>query len=404
MRSLLLASLSGISLLFCQLALAEPLFHEAFDDGSIYDGNPVEWVPTVYTNGTYNIFGDDLQLRANVVGQPLVLVASQPQLADVSIRTRLRVEGNSFGRSVFARFTEGVATYQAGIDTSGGAYIGWNDSDTNFHLLASTQTDLYPNQEDIMLQFDAFDSQLSLFLWRPGDAKPVESTVRTMSNVISQPGHVGLLNHLRTDGNTTFRFVRVADTSIADPTLTCDFNSDAACDADDVDLMTRAGDLSSGVEVTLENMRFDLNRDLVISLPDVQVWLASAAVENGFAESYVMGDGNLDGVVEFSDFVDHNNWHATHLNNGMSVAWSSGDFDGNGIVEFPDFVVQNNNWQHAIASAVAVAVPEPSAILLITFSVIVVGRRWTGRPLPRSRSQIIAKSDNANAVGMILWR
>jgi hypothetical protein len=352
------------------LVSADTLFRELFDDGSIYDNSPVSWVPTVYTNGTYDLVGNDLQLRANVVGQPLVLLAAQPTLADVSIRTQLRVEGGSYGSSVFARFTQGVATYQAGIQTTGAAYIGWNDSTTQFHQLSSIQTDLRPTEEDVMVQFDAFGNSLLLYLWRPGEAKPLEPTIFTTSDQISSPGFVGLLSHLQTDGKTTFRFVEVADTSIEDPSSVCDFNGDGSCDTEDIDLLTRAGDLSAGVAAEGVDRRFDLNFDSVVDQADVAQWLSQAAMEAGYATPYLLGDTNLDGLVDFQDFVNlNNNWQQTSLVSGAGVAWSSGDFDGNGIVEFADFVAQNNHWQRALAAPSAVAVPEPSAMMLVVFAV-----------------------------------
>jgi hypothetical protein len=149
-----------------------------------------------------------------------------------------------------------------------------------------------------------------------------------------------------------------------------DFNGDGMYNVADVDLLTRQ------IAASANEPEFDITGDDLVNINDLTRWLSVAAGENGFSEAFVQGDTNLDGVVDFTDFVNlNNNWQATTLNNETPVAWSAGDFDGNGIVEFADFVAQNNNWQRAIASARAAAVPEPSAVTLLIFSVVLAKRR-----------------------------
>lgn len=51
------------------------------------------------------------------------------------------------------------------------------------------------------------------------------------------------------------------------------------------------------------------------------------------------GDANLDGLVDFSDFLQLSS------NYGLeNSSWSQGDFDGNGTVNFEDFLLLSNNF------------------------------------------------------------
>jgi hypothetical protein len=182
-------------------------------------------------------------------------------------------------------------------------------------------------------------------------------------------------------GIAVFRYYHVANSPIKDLWGVCDFTGEGFCTTEDIDMLVRLGDLSSGIQVPPEYPNMDLNGDEIVNTQDITQWLDNAAAENGYSEPYPLGDTNLDGIVDFQDFVNlNNNWQATHLEQGTPVAWSSGDFDGNGIVAFPDFVAQNNNWQRAIAVASAVAVPEPSAILLLVLGgILFSGHHRHGR-------------------------
>ena len=49
--------------------------------------------------------------------------------------------------------------------------------------------------------------------------------------------------------------------------------------------------------------RYDINGDKVVNSEDLSFWLADAAVGNGFDGPYLPGDSNLDGDVDFDDFL-----------------------------------------------------------------------------------------------------
>lgn len=196
-------------------------FLEEFDDGSATDGNPVKWVPfDVYSNGTYRVEQQSFVLEPNAVTTPLVSLVDGVLTTDVSIRTQVRVtSGNSQGTALFARFVPGANqhTYQGGIESTGDVYIGWNDADTRFHSLANLLTDLRPNQEDVVLQFDLFGNSLKLFAWRPTEPMPTEPTLTVIDNQFPGPGTVGLLHHPTGLGAGAFRFVHASPTPIPEP-------------------------------------------------------------------------------------------------------------------------------------------------------------------------------------------
>ena len=71
--------------------------------------------------------------------------------------------------------------------------------------------------------------------------------------------------------------------------------------------------------------------DGVVNLADRDEWLAVAEIENGFASPGVVGDTDLDGVVNAFDL---NNIAVNWL---QDVAiWSSGDFNADGGVNAAD--------------------------------------------------------------------
>jgi hypothetical protein len=126
----------------------------------------------------------------------------------------VRAVGNSNGTAVFARGVTDSHAYQGGIDTNGEVYIGWNDAATRFHYLGATQTNLRPNQEDILLQFDVFDDELELFAWRTSDPMPTEPTVSVVDDQFEGPGLIFIMHHPNGMGSGAFRFVQATPTPI----------------------------------------------------------------------------------------------------------------------------------------------------------------------------------------------
>ena len=82
------------------------------------------------------------------------------------------------------------------------------------------------------------------------------------------------------------------------------------------------------------------------------------------------GDANLDGVVDFPDFLAL----SEHFGEGSRRdprAWSQGDFDGNGEVDFPDFLILSENFGGVAAAATSAAsVPEPTGLSIALFGLL----------------------------------
>lgn len=161
------------------------------------------------------------------------------------------------------------------------------------------------------------------------------------------------------------------------PEPTCDFDRDTLCNIIDLDLLTRAGDLASGLPVPPADAQLDLNTDGQVDTGDLDEWLAAAAAENGFALPYLKGDANLDGIVGAADL------NALALNWQQNVSlWSGGDFTADGVVDSVDLNELGLNWQQSIplASSANATVPEPSAsLLLLPVGLIFVWRRKRSR-------------------------
>ena len=99
---------------------------------------------------------------------------------------------------------------------------------------------------------------------------------------------------------------------------------------------------------------FDMNGDNAVNSADLTEWLAVAGGINlTSGNSYLLGDANLDGSVDGSDFGA---WNGNKFTN--TAAWCSGDFNADGSVDGSDFGIWNG---HKFTSADgASTVPEPS--------------------------------------------
>ena len=134
----------------------------------------------------------------------------------------------------------------------------------------------------------------------------------------------------------------------------CDFDGNASCDLEDIDAMT------SAIFQGSTDRRFDLNGDTSIDQLDIAPWLASAATENGFGETFLLGDADLDGRVNSADL------NSLGISWQQDIAiWSAGDFTADGRVNSADLNAIGLNWQKSIPSAAAQSVPEPSGNLLL---------------------------------------
>ena len=96
---------------------------------------------------------------------------------------------------------------------------------------------------------------------------------------------------------------------------------------------------------------FDLNSDGGVDELDRTFWVEDIVGTN-------FGDANLDGSVDFADFLSLVAWF--DQDNG----WAGGDFDGSGLTDFTDFSILAENFgERRLADAEVV--PEPSGAIWI---------------------------------------
>jgi hypothetical protein len=112
-----------------------------------------------------------------------------------------------------------------------------------------------------------------------------------------------------------------------------DFNDDGLYDLLDIDALV------AEIAAATHNLLFDLTGDTLVNLADRDAWLAEAGAFNlPSGNPYLLGDANLDGVVDGSDFGI---WNANKFT--AVAAWGQGDFTADGSVDGSDFGVWNAN-------------------------------------------------------------
>lgn len=143
-----------------------------------------------------------------------------------------------------------------------------------------------------------------------------------------------------------------------------DYDEDGELTAADIDLLT-AGIRTCGDAC----FDFDLNQDGVADADDLDFWVRDI-------KGTLPGDANLDGTVQFPDFL------IMSRNFAGTGGWGEGNFTTDTLVNFPDFLVLSRNFglsagDPGVANGEAAAVPEPSAVLLASIGGLVL--------LPRRR-------------------
>lgn len=153
----------------------------------------------------------------------------------------------------------------------------------------------------------------------------------------------------------------------------CDFDANGDCDLDDLNGLLGEGPIQGGVPVTPGvNDMFDINSDGLLDLADRDLWLATAATENGLGSPYKLGDANLDGTVDGFDFLAWNQHKFI-----PTLLWDFGDFNGDGIGDGLDFALWNN--EKFTSSDGVSAVPEPRVLCPLIFLFAASGRRAMAR-------------------------
>ena len=139
-----------------------------------------------------------------------------------------------------------------------------------------------------------------------------------------------------------------------------DFNGDGNWDCADVDMLVQA------LNSPNPDPMFDISLNGAVTPFDLfganVGWLAAAGRNNPDltgGNPFLPGDGNLDGVVDASDF---NIWNENKFTS--APAWCSGDHNADGQVDASDFNIWNENKFTSSGDTTSV-VPEPAGFGLL---------------------------------------
>ena len=150
------------------------------------------------------------------------------------------------------------------------------------------------------------------------------------------------------DGNVTEEFLGGSDE------LANTFANGDKINDEDLTFSVEVPDGAASVSFQFE--MFDAGNDWWWAIDNVRV------LAGGEAPVGLVGDIDMDGAVQFSDFL------ILSTSFGMDVeAGTNGDIDGDGSVAFSDFLLLSDNFG---ATAAATSVPEPSAFLLGGFGLL----------------------------------
>ena len=153
-----------------------------------------------------------------------------------------------------------------------------------------------------------------------------------------------------------------------------DFDGNNVFDCADINALTAA--VASGST----DSTYDLNGDGVVNIGDRDMWLSIAGEQTlAPGAAYLVGDANLDGGVDISDF---NIWNANKFTS--QPEFCSADFNADGFVDISDFNIWNSRkFQSSLDSAAPV--PEPGSMALLLLSIVGLLKSVRSRSPNRTR-------------------
>ncbi|MCP4195470.1 MAG: PEP-CTERM sorting domain-containing protein [Planctomycetaceae bacterium] len=142
-----------------------------------------------------------------------------------------------------------------------------------------------------------------------------------------------------------------------------DFDGDGVLDVQDLDL------LADAVGVGGQAATFDLNDDSRVDFEDLRLFVEGPTFLNSW-----IGDANLDGEFSSGDFVTV--FVAGLYERGLPATWSQGDWNADGFFDSGDFVSAFVSGGYESGKrADALAVPEPSSVLLLAIGALLFWHR-----------------------------
>ena len=146
-----------------------------------------------------------------------------------------------------------------------------------------------------------------------------------------------------------------------------DYNGDGELGIGDVDL------LSEEIQAGTNREEFDVTGDNLVDAADLQEYIESPTILNSY-----LGDANLDGEFNSSDFVE--TFGAGLYETGNPATWGQGDWNADGRFDSSDFVTAFAGGGYELGpKAAQAAVPEPTSIALVLVALLTLGRWRNGQ-------------------------
>lgn len=249
--------------------------------------------------------------------------------------------------------TGAAGSFTVGNDLSfGGDFFGpsGGDASLNVGFKGATLTPITVNGDLYIFNSGNTVSDFSLTM-EPGGLPPVPGQyvlidyagTRSGDNFTELPA-AGITYNLIYDNVNTRVILNITAVNLLDG----DFNNDGNYNCTDVN------SLVATIAAQTNASAFDLTGDGFVNGADLTFWLAQAGTRNlPNGNPYLVGDANLDGVVDGSDFGI---WNSNKFT--ATPAWCSGDFNADGNVDGSDFGLWNANKFRASDSGTLV--PEPA--------------------------------------------
>lgn len=245
--------------------------------------------------------------------------------------------------------------------------LGEGKADGRDYLFANPVSDLSPNQTYHVVAGVQGSNYADGCVWWLDSSSPGSITApEALAAAQAEPrGPIGQWLPLRNHPSGGPPFSLYQTMIVRAPTVPCDFNADGTCNLEDLNRRSLYGiDLVEGSNDPVDVHIYDITGDSLVNTDDLDAWLVDAAPRNGLEAPYLPGDTNLDGAVDFNDFLRL----ADNFSKGRKD-WSDGDFNGDKTVNFTDFLVLAKNFSAGRGAATA-AVPEPTGVGLAMFGVL----------------------------------
>lgn len=234
-------------------------------------------------------------------------------------------------------------------ETSGGVAI-----DGNGYIYLAGHSSIvgeYGQYDGYLAKYDAAGNRLWTSQWDLGNWNAVRDVaVDSSGNAYVVAGNLYItsaklsLTKFDTSGNKLWNYI--IQTNEADL-------GDSVC-IDDRGIAYVVGSSQGNIDGT-EKDHFDA--DIVL-----------AKISNSSIPLLIPGDANCDGKVDASDVtILADNWQYGSTGTA-DASWSMGDFNDDGKVDGSDVTILADNWQYNVNAMTVNAVPEPSALVLLSMA------------------------------------